>query len=346
MTSLVGVTTIQPMSQRDRILAVAREAGLDLASLAPDWPAQGPHDLTGPSQLRRVRALWTALMRGTRSPGIPIRVARRSGIDDCSVLGLAAKTAPDLRAALERMLRYHALWTGRPELRMFEDLEHHCARVEVLPLEGFDLAGRCRREMIVANLVQSARDMVGADLRPTLVHFAHAAPSDTREHEAFFGAPIRFGSWFTGLEFGFETLGRPLLHADAALSEFLLAHLDSLAAELRGEVSPIEQRVLRALRERLATGLPRLEEIARELGTSPRSLRRHLAAHGASYHDLLDTARSGIAEDLLAGAAEPVTEIAARLGFSEPSAFYRALRRWKSGRPLRSRRPNSRSASP
>jgi AraC-like DNA-binding protein len=334
------------MSYRERILEVARAAGMDLEGLAPQWPARGPHDLTGPSQLHRVRALWSALMRGTHSPGVPIRVARRSSIDDSSVLGLAAKTAPDLRSALQRMHRYHALWTARPEIRVVEDLVRRCAFVEVLPLEGFDLAGRCRREMIVANLVQSARDMAGPDLRPTLVHFAHPAPTDTREHEAFFGAPIRFGSWFSGIELGFETLARPLLHADAALSRYLLATLDSLAAEKGANVAGVEQRVLHVIRERLATGLPRLEEVARELGTSARSLRRHLEAHGVRFRDLLDAVRREVAEERLAGGAEPVAEIAARLGFSEPSSFYRALRRWTGSRPLRSRRPGPRSASP
>jgi AraC-like DNA-binding protein len=331
VTSLVGVTALAPMSHRERILEVARAAGMDLERVAPRWPARGPHDLTGPPQIHRVRALWSALMRGTQSPGVPIRVARRSSIDDCSLLGLAAKTAADLRSALQCMHRYHALWTARPEIRLVEDPDRCCARVEVLPLEGFDLAGRCRREMIVANLVQFARDMAGPDLRPTLVHFAHAAPVDTREHEAFFGAPIRFESRFSGVELAFETLERPLLHADAALARFLLGSLEALAAKPHAGASAVEQRVLRAIRERLATGLPRLEEIARELGTSARSLRRHLEARGARFRDLLDAVRREVAEEQLAGGAEPVAAIAARLGFSEPSSFYRAQRRWTQG---------------
>jgi len=319
---------LRPMSHGEQIREVAREAGVDLSGIATRRPSLRPHDLRGPAQLQRVRALWSALMRGARAPGVPIRVARRSSIDDCSLLGLAAKTAPDLRSALQRMIAYHSLWTGAPEIRMAFDRERRCARIEVLPLEGFDLAGRCRREMIVADLIQYARDMTGPDLRPALVHFAHAAPDDLREHAEFFEAPIRFGSQFSGLELGMDALERPLRLADAALSRFLLAALEATAAEQRGDGANVEERVLRLLRERLATGLPSMQEVAHELRTSARSLRRHLEARGASYRELIDAVRREAAEAELTRRAGPVAEIAARLGFSEPSALYRARRRW------------------
>src|SRR5262245_43905533 len=128
---------LRPMTHGERILEVAREAGLELSRLAPRPSAERPHDLRGPAQLRGVNALWSALMRGARAPGIPIRIARRSSIDDCSLLGLAAKTAPDLRSALGRMLAYHALWTGAPEIRALPDSAGDGVRLEVLPLEGF-----------------------------------------------------------------------------------------------------------------------------------------------------------------------------------------------------------------
>ena len=331
------MAALRPMSHRDRILEVAREAGVALPDPTPPWPAHGPHDVTGAVQLRRVRALWCALMRGARDPGVPIRIARRSSIDDCSLLGLAAKTAPDLRSALRLMTEYHALWTGTPEMRVGVDRARACLRIEVLPLEGFDLAGRCRREMIVANLVQLAREIAGADLRPRGVHFAHSAPVDTSEHAEFFEAPLRFDSRFSGVELGADALERPLRHSDAALSRFLLASLDALAAELSAGAASVEQRVLRVLRERLATGLPSMEEVSRELHTSARSLRRHLEARGCRYRDLLDAVRREVAEEQLARGQEPVAELAARLGFSEPSAFYRAFRRWNGGGRLRGR---------
>ena len=334
---------LTPMSHGERILEVAREAGMDLERLALRWPAQGPHDITGPSQLHRVRALWSGLMRGARQPGIPIRVARRSSIDDCSVLGLAAKTAADLRSALRLMVEYHALWTGTPEIRVAEDRDRRSARVEIVPLEGFDVAGRSRREMIVGALLRYAREMAGEDLRPELVHFAHAAPSDTREHEEFFGAPIRFSSKFSGLELDSCALDRPLLHADAALQRFLRATLESLTAELGAGASDLERRVLGVIREQLALGPPRMQDVAVALGTSPRSLRRHLEARGLRYRDLLDAVRREAADTALAQGGPTVAEIAARLGYSEPSAFYRAFRRWTGGEAVRSVRARRRA---
>jgi AraC-like DNA-binding protein len=331
----------RPMSFSARILEVAREEGMDAAPLLrprqggaqrPDLP------LPVPVQLRWSREVWAALMRTLRSPGLPVRVARRSSVDDCSTLGLAAKTAPTLRAALERFVRYQWIWTGSPVMRVRDDPQRGAARVEVLPRGGFDLAGRCIQELIVANLLTFSREMAGPDVRPRCVHFAHSAPKCTHEHQAFFLCKIRFDSSHSGLDFDLETLARPLVHADAALSGFLLEHLESLAAgRRRPEALALEEQVRRAIREGLP-GIPSMAQVAAGLATSSRTLRRRLLRAGSRYLDLRDEARRELARELLGTTDEPVAKIAARLGFSEPSAFYRALRRWTGGGPDRYRR--------
>ena len=325
-----------PVVTRLRLLEVAREHGLDVALYPSARSSESPpHDFGAPALLRSIREFWSGLMHGARVPGVPIRIARRSTIDDLSVLGLAAKTAPDLRSALQRLTDHQPIWTGVPVMRVEEDPRLGCARVEILPLEGFDLGGRCRREMIVAHVLKYARDMAGPDLRPERVHFAHRAPAATREHEDFFSCELHFDSAYTGIELGRAALRRPLRHADPALSRFLLACLDALAKEGRGRDPGLEERVRRAIRDRLADCVPGMPEVARGLGTSPRSLRRHLAVRGVRYRNLVDEVRRELAEEQMAQGDLAVAAIAERLGFSEPSAFYRAFRRWTGGKRIR-----------
>jgi AraC-like DNA-binding protein len=67
--------------------------------------------------------------------------------------------------------------------------------------------------------------------------------------------------------------------------------------------------------------------IAKRLGTSARTLRRQLEKEGATLRGLVDDVRRERADDLLA-AGTAIKEIAFALGFSEPSAFSRAYKRW------------------
>lgn len=76
-----------------------------------------------------------------------------------------------------------------------------------------------------------------------------------------------------------------------------------------------------------------LPSAASRLGTSPRSLQRHLVASGISYSELVDEVRYEIARSLLASTMLDVAEIGATLGYRDPSSFSRAFMRWSGTSP-------------
>ncbi len=70
---------------------------------------------------------------------------------------------------------------------------------------------------------------------------------------------------------------------------------------------------------------------------SERTLQRRLREEDTSYQAVLDRTRHYLALDLLGGTDLPLDEVASRLGFAEPSAFYRAFRKWQGNTPGRYR---------
>ena len=64
-----------------------------------------------------------------------------------------------------------------------------------------------------------------------------------------------------------------------------------------------------------------------------RNLQRRLKEVGSSYQAILDDSREALALDLLRNSETPLYEIAFIVGFTEPSAFYKAFRRWTGKRP-------------
>ncbi|HBN9545537.1 TPA: AraC family transcriptional regulator ligand-binding domain-containing protein [Pseudomonas aeruginosa] len=77
---------------------------------------------------------------------------------------------------------------------------------------------------------------------------------------------------------------------------------------------------------------PGLEELARRLNCSSRSLRRHLQQQRTSYQQLLDELRFARAKELLQSGDMPIYRIAEELGFSETASLRHAFQRW-SGQP-------------
>lgn len=133
-----------------------------------------------------------------------------------------------------------------------------------------------------------------------------------------------------------ETWERPVLGADAALLALLEAHAQTLIERLPPQASlPNEARAIIELR--LPQGPPTVQELARALGMSVRSLQRALAGHRVSFSELVEQARIASARNLLADRSLSIAEIALMLGFSEQSAFTRACKRWLGMPPVKLR---------
>jgi AraC-like DNA-binding protein len=77
-----------------------------------------------------------------------------------------------------------------------------------------------------------------------------------------------------------------------------------------------------------------LGDLAQALNLSCRTATRRLAEQGVSFQGLLDQLRREQADALLARRAARVADVAAAVGFSDPSNFRRAYQRW-TGRPPR-----------
>jgi AraC-like DNA-binding protein len=100
----------------------------------------------------------------------------------------------------------------------------------------------------------------------------------------------------------------------------------------RGEDLIARARV--SILERLANGTSSLEEVARSLGVSARTLQRRLHEQNQTLSRLLDECRRQRVMELLAR-GEPTKAIALDTGFGDVPALYRAFRRWTGTTPRR-----------
>jgi AraC-like DNA-binding protein len=123
-----------------------------------------------------------------------------------------------------------------------------------------------------------------------------------------------------------------MVAADPALALVLEEHMQRLLEGLPTQ-DPFVHRTCGELLQALQRGAASLEVLADALHVSPRTLRRRLEEHGTSYKTLLDELRRELAFHYVGRSGEPTDAIAARLGFTEPSTFYRAFKRWSGTTP-------------
>ncbi|GHE60893.1 transcriptional regulator [Streptomyces longispororuber] len=241
----------------------------------------------------------------------------------------AALNCRDLGAAVERGVTFYGLFPGGPDLALTRTEHTAVLTVRTDLDQDFFLA-----ECLVIIWHRLCNWLIGRRIPLRWAAFAHPPPPHRDEYELLFGCPVRFGAEHTGAGLAPHWLRAPLVRDEDALAAMLRrAPFDLLSRRDYG--TTLAEQVRRALATALRTSprLPSLGETAARFALSPATLRRRLAAESTSYQELKDAVRRDAAIAGLAGGREPIAELAARLGFSEDTAFHRAFRRWTGTTP-------------
>jgi AraC-like DNA-binding protein len=122
-------------------------------------------------------------------------------------------------------------------------------------------------------------------------------------------------------------MGVPLRRRDPALGHWLERQAGNILAHLPAS-GDVRDEVRSALSSPLTAGEMRIDVVARRLATTPRTLQRRLARAGTSFEFLCDELRKHAAEHYLADPTLSIAEVTYLLGYSEPTAFHRAFKRW------------------
>jgi AraC-like DNA-binding protein len=191
------------------------------------------------------------------------------------------------------------------------------------------------RALIEASFM-SVRSVVATVLGrlPDGVHYRFACrePAHADCAREALGGTVSYGAEHNGIALpadGLDDLS-PLqdktLHARA---------IEELEVALKRLSRPHDLRVrLGRLLQTMPDGRLDAGTAARALGVSRRTFERRLAETGSGYRQLLDDELKGRASRLLRSGALSHAEIADRLGFTDPTSFSRASRRWfGSGQP-------------
>lgn len=138
------------------------------------------------------------------------------------------------------------------------------------------------------------------------------------------------------------TVGRamwelPHERRDDRLRSVLERHARDLFEALPAAESSLLGDVKRAIATELRGGNPSIETVAPCLGMSARTLQRRLKDEGHAYQQIVDDVREGLARGYLRSSRLTIAEVAYMLGYSEPSAFNRAFKRWTGTTPSRFR---------
>jgi AraC-like DNA-binding protein len=275
---------------------------------------------------------WAEAIRWSEDPSLALTIAEATPAGAFGIVEYVCRSAPTLRAAVGHWVRYLGILDDAVVVGMVDLGTHGALRV----LTESEAPAPASHELCFALIVRRARDLVAGPLRGVEARFSHRVRTkEIGRYQAFFEGAATFGTEHTELVFEQSVLDAKLSTADPDLHAILVPTAEDMRAQ-RASLPPLTVQVRRALRTALSSDDDQLEAVARRLGMTGRSLQRRLRDEGTVFQTLRDDVRRELADRYL-GEGMSFAEISFMLGFSEPSAFFRAFKRWTGMTPFERR---------
>lgn len=308
--------------------AQARGADPEALVAAAGLTGTPPYPRDDRAPVTRLFDLQRECVRAT-SPEFALSLGAASDLRAFDIMGYVALCSTTVGEALDRLGRFFRLWQDGATLRV--SVDDIGARVEyVVGSDAHEMA-RHDVEYTLASIARSVTQLTGAEVNILHVSCRHRAPVSDADYRRVFGVSPVFNSTLNAVWVAPSVLLQPVPTADPTLASLLVRQGDAMMAA-RPPTPDLVTESMSVIAARLPSGVPRLQDVARSMGMSSRTLQRRLQTLGASWREVVDQTRHRSALQYLDGDLG-LCEVAFLLGYAEPSAFHRAFRRWTGETP-------------
>ncbi|MDA9826052.1 AraC family transcriptional regulator [Porticoccaceae bacterium] len=282
---------------------------------------------------------WKAAAELSNDPCIGLHIGEQMPVYKGQILEYLFLSSPTFGDGLRRVLSYQ---------RLISDALHGQLSEGPSPcltsyFADHQYATSHLAEALVLGLIRCFQAVTDNAFKADRVVFNHAPNTDLGEYERIFQCPVEFNAPSFQLFFPASLLNHRSLHAQPELLNLHLQAADQHIAMLQQQ--DLIGNVRNQLASLLESGETSLENVATRLGISPRHLRHQLNVAGTSFQRLLNSYRHSLAKRLLSQTDEAINEIVYLTGFSEPSTFYRAFKRWEGTTPIEYRQQHFNQSS-
>jgi len=296
---------------------------LERAQIAPS----DLHDRDNRIPFAKYVALMRAAKELTGDPALALHFGEAVSISQLSILGLIGQASDTMLHAFAQANRY---------IRLLVDVDaatspRYLAKNENGRLWVVDsrLDANEFPELTESSFTQTVcwSRQIGGKPLITEVHVTHPAPAYRAEYDRILQVPVFFGSERNAVLINQAMTTQRIQQLPRYAFGVLTAHAEKLLKKLEG-AKTTRGSVENLLMPILHTGEIGMDAIAAKLAVSRKTLFRKLKDEGVTFEKILDELRHKMALEYLKGKKVSINETAYLVGFSDPTGFSRAFKRW------------------
>lgn len=246
-----------------------------------------------------------------------------------SILGYMMMNCRTLGEALEKSARYSRIIGNLIEARMQFQLTK-IKGIFFTPSHAPEMSRHCL-EATFASVMRLMRTLTGRQINPLEVTFIYPEPTSRSEYERFFQCPVQFGQKDNSIIMDISAANIPVLMPSPDLLEYFEKYAQEFLAEMERK-DEHTRAVTRIILSKLDDEALSTNKVASELAVNVRTLQKRLEYEGVAFSDLYKDIRQRLAQRYLRE-NYTVEQITYMLGFSEPSVFRKAFKKWSGVTP-------------
>jgi len=270
---------------------------------------------------------WECCAKQTNDNLLGLHLGEVSTMSVLGLVGNLMQSSPDLLSAFEKMTHYIDLATDMIIFGVKQNAHEVALTYNPKPLwvKTGSVSIRHSMEQSMAGTLHVFGLLTGKKIKPVKAIFKHKRGGDLDEYHRVFGGDVQFNGIGNYLVFSKDELFTPILSSDRSLFAFF----EKILKEKKSSHHlPLKEQIKHLVRTEFQGLIPSIEVVAIRLNMTPRTLQRKLEAEGVSFRSLVHCVQLETATQLfkLNGS---VSQVADMLGYSDPSAFRRAFKKWK-----------------
>jgi AraC-like DNA-binding protein len=269
-------------------------------------------------------ALWRGIGDVSPNPAIGLELGTETRPEHFDPIAIAALSTGSFGEAMRQMARYKQL--SCPE-EIAHEIDGAEWSIQFRWLLANDAEPDVLTDLCFAWVLTIARRGTGTRMSPLRLELVRPR-SYAKTIERHFGCPIVFGAARNAIVFRSSDADLPFVTGNAELLAMLAPQLDEELKLHKGQET-FPERVRASIQRKLAGRRPKMQDIARELHISSRTLQRRLQDAGSSFQQVLEESRHQLARHYLNNSVLELNETAYLLGYEDSNSFVRAFRIWE-----------------
>ncbi|HTF17754.1 MAG TPA: AraC family transcriptional regulator ligand-binding domain-containing protein [Chryseolinea sp.] len=290
-----------------------------------------PHDLNDSERLVPFKAaaeVWDVVLAETHHPLLGLHLGEKISPAILGMIGYLMQSSRTLYEAIIQLAKFNDLHSTMMKYIIVEahgqvEIQYHPA---TMWLHQYPESVRQSMELAMSGLVTLFRTISSRSVFPAKVEVFHPS-RHVEEYERIFRAPILFNAGQYALTFRKSDLAFPIASFDKSLftrfGDILEKKLQSLNAEEK-----FSDRIRQVILTEFKGNSPSVDSVAAHMNMTARSIQRRLKDERTTYREIAGRFKKELAEIVLTDPKFSASEVSTLLGYSDPSALRKALKRW------------------